>query len=609
MLDDVSVQVTSEVLGGTTSKVSFDLISDWYGASGYMNATWLELLDLNKWGGGEQNEEDEYAEEEESDSEESTEEEDKEGDDNMSVIFMRTASDHAMSITVEDTKRVFALSIASGLRLLDASQLEQIILRFAGGDGRIGAAGFLNFLNSVMPQQTVSVIQHMFGIYYAFEQSAAALGETSGKVDVFSLAAGLSVLCLGSKSSKLGVGFGLFADDEATLEGSLSPGAVAGLMSSYLVTLQALDVLPEGNLAMEVAMAVARIMNESIEGPVNFITFGKWYNLEGCHCAPWIELLNLEKWLKITGTDGIPPEYLEDPLSSPRPYQRLETEDDDDVEEDSEDDDDDALRNLVNSTGAVKSRSMQQKSDESFSIIFNSHTYERRINVNHLVANSVNGYTRALLGGIDEFGTMCSAIDQESESALIRREKFARLLAALNIPAELSLHAQGSGDSFVMTVFDFFDRGNTQEVDVSELIIALACLLHKGSKSEKLAFAFDLLDVDGAGKISKWNTWRFFRCFITTIVLMAAPMVEGKKEFVQILADESASWVTDSVFQHVTANGGAEREEEDDGMMMVTFDDIADWYSTSGCDDSSWIELLNISKWLALVSPPTQMSD
>lgn len=627
LLDDVSVQVTSEVLGGSTSKVSFDLISDWYAGSGYMNSTWVELLDLNKWGGVEgvseefaSEEEDHFEESEDSDDEESTEGGDSLDMEKEGVLVMRTASDHAMSITVEDTNRVFALSIASGLRLLDASQLEQIILRFAGGDGRIGPAGFLNFLQSVMPQSTAvsssqrdNVIQHLFSIYYAFEQSAASLGENSGKVDVFGLAAGLSVLCLGSKSSKLGVGFGLFSDGEGAQEGSLSQAAVAGLMASYLLTLQALDVLPEGSLAIEVAMHVSRIMAESIEGSVNFISFGKWYNVEGCHCAPWIELLNLEKWLKITGTDGVPPEYLEDPLSSPHPYQKLlgDEEDGNDGDDSDDDNDDDAIINSrVARGGAVTSRSMRQNDEEeTFSIIFNSASYERRINVDRRTATSVDDYTRSLLGGIDEFGTMCSAIDAESESSLIRREKFQRILEALSIPVDLSLHTQARGTSFIMTVFEYFDRGNTQEVDVSDLIIALACLLHKGSKSEKLAFAFDLLDVNGEGKLGKWNAWRFFRCFITTIVLMAAPQVEGKKEFVQILADESASWVTDSVFKHVEENGNAGGEtDDDDGAIMITFDDIADWYSTSGCEDSSWIELLNISKWLALVNPPKQMS-
>ena len=143
------------------------------------------------------------------------------------------------------------------------------------------------------------------------------------------------------------------------------------------------------------------------------------------------------------------------------------------------------------------------------------------------------------------------------------------------MPVDVPLHQQAEGASFIMTVFDYFDRGNTQEVDVCDLIIALATLLHTGSKSEKLAFAFDLLDSSSSGQLSRWHTWRFFRCFITTIVLMAAPQVEGKKEFVQILADESATWVANSVFYNAAKNAAAAGREFDGST--ITFDDIADW--------------------------------
>jgi hypothetical protein len=429
LLDDVSVQVTSDVLGGNTSKVSFDLISDWYSTKGYIDSTWIELLDLKKWvsgeeGGGsaaasgENNYDDEEEEEEDYDDNDDDNDDDDEeteatGDSEYSeraMALLKSASDHAMSITVEDTNRVFSLSIASGLRTLDASQLEQAILPHASGDGHLSPAGFLNFLSSVMPQSTQvsneqreTVVQHLFGIYYAFEHSAMAQGtsSSSGRVDVFSLSAGLSLLCRGSKSSKLGVGFGLFYDE---VDESLSFAAVAGLMASYLLVLQALDVLPEGGMATDTAFHLARIMFESVDGPVNFISFGKWYNLEGCHCAPWIELLNLEKWLKITGTEGVPSEYLQDPITSPDesgdsayPYQRLEDDDDDEDDEDDDDEDDDD-EDDDDDDDAVEA--------ETFAIVFNSQSYERRINVNKATAYSVNSYTKALLHSIDEFGTM-----------------------------------------------------------------------------------------------------------------------------------------------------------------------------------------------------------
>ena len=158
-----------------------------------------------------------------------------------------------------------------------------------------------------------------------------------------------------------------------------------------------------------------------------------------------------------------------------------------------------------------------------------------------------------------------------------------------------------------MAVFDTLDRSNSAEVDVCDLIVALSTLLYTGSKSEKLAFAFDLLDENGDGRLSRRNLWRFFRSFIATILLMACPEV-SPGDFLQILADEAAAWVTTCIFDSVKSDqidleAGMTTDVEEYRVLSVSFDDIAEWYSSQGCQTSSWIELLNVSKWVALTHP------
>ena len=214
-----------------------------------------------------------------------------------------------------------------------------------------------------------------------------------------------------------------------------------------------------------------------------------------------------------------------------------------------------------------------------------------------------------------------------SEGGLLRKDAFEALLTRLGLPLELPMPGRNVGvsatttrreKSFVLAVFATLDRSSSGEVDVCDLIIALSALLYTGSKSEKLAFAFDLLDENGDGRLTRRNLWRFFRCFIATILLMACPEV-SPGDFLQILADEAAAWVTSRVFSsvkdslidveaaHRTTDPGSAEDEGGTDVTSVSFDEIAEWYSSEGCHTSSWIELLNISKWVTLVHPDKEL--
>ena len=97
------------------------------------------------------------------------------------------------------------------------------------------------------------------------------------------------------------MGFSLYSEDGSS-SGTLYIDDVRRLLESYLLSLQAMDIIPmsqQGSLAEPVASILALIMGDAVEMDLTFVSFGKWYNLTGCHYAPWIELLNLEKWLKI----------------------------------------------------------------------------------------------------------------------------------------------------------------------------------------------------------------------------------------------------------------------------------------------------------------------
>lgn len=149
-------------------------------------------------------------------------------------------------------------------------------------------------------------------IYYAFCNE----DDGSGAVAFENLAVGLTVLCNGTKSSKLNVGFQLMDGsvfcvyrDVLTCcrddDGYLSEQELMSFLSSYLSMLLACsfsststDSSDLNAVIADVCSSVAALVCQGSEG-TSFQYFGEWYNEGGFKLIPWIELIDLNKWKKI----------------------------------------------------------------------------------------------------------------------------------------------------------------------------------------------------------------------------------------------------------------------------------------------------------------------
>jgi hypothetical protein len=178
-----------------------------------------------------------------------------------------------------------------------------------------------------------------------------------------------------------------------------------------------------------------------------------------------------------------------------------------------------------------------------------------------------------------------------SQDGLISRKDFLATLVSLRFNAYTVLHGT---ESFMLMLFDAFDRSNSGYCDLNELVTGVVMLDHHGTKSEKLVYAFDFIDKDSTGVISKRDIWKFFRSFLISVLLLSCPELRPS-DYLHILVDESAVWVVESILSFVA-------KDSDVTPSCVSFDDIADWYSSVGCTISAWIELLDFSKWIYLSS-------
>lgn len=106
-----------------------------------------------------------------------------------------------------------------------------------------------------------------------------------------------------------------------------------------------------------------------------------------------------------------------------------------------------------------------------------------------------------------------------------------------------------------------------------ELNIGLS-LLGSGSKSAKLAAAWDML-----GKsLSRRAVWKYLRAFLLVLFTLAG------HDNVRDDADDAAISLLARVFPQ--------------NQSHITFDDFADWYTQGGFQHASWLELLDLNKWL-----------
>ena len=180
--------------------------------------------------------------------------------------------------------------------------------RAATAAGRLDRRAFASVIAAFAPDEASAerhapFLHYLYGAFVRDEQLGA---------DAAEVAAGLSLLCAGSKSSKLAVAWELFADGDKW-DGALSRRGLWRYVRSFLATLLAVASLPDGaagdaavaECAVDVAddaddaavaLAAAVFADAGGDDLVAFDDFADWYTDGGYKVASWLELLDLSKW-------------------------------------------------------------------------------------------------------------------------------------------------------------------------------------------------------------------------------------------------------------------------------------------------------------------------
>ena len=567
LLDQLAVWTASRLLAWEqSSTTSFENLADWYTYTGYNVASFIELLDLKKWLPVYSNHHP------------TSQKPQKKRPPSSEQFHVDLPFGNRLTFEESHAAFIQKLSYITGLAEQDPFDFTRMLVNWSH-DGCITKYSIYQVMAKMFGYQgggdpraldnpqldyTMEILMRLFDFLDE---------DKDGVVELPLIVTTLSVLCAGSKSHKLNLGFQLWDDgsgdsnsngdssgDGATF---ISKMSLAMLLYSYLAVFYFVSV--EGQV--DTSSSVNTLLLESCKaftngisvsergrggggggGGVSFESFGAWYNGTGFHLMPWIELINLSKWKYALVNETKPSEYNDD-------------DDDDDDDDDGDDDDEDLT--------------------EAFTIVVYTHHSSSNasyLKVSKATTNKYCQFTKEIAAP----GDIVTIFFDGAEDGLISETAFddivGTLFAAIRKP---HLKSSLRLDDF----FKAFDRaGAGSVVDVVELCIGFTIFL-EGSKSSKLALAFDLLDDDKDGVLSRRDIWRFFRSFLCGLMFACGLMADDDYE-IKFLLDASCVWLCDSLFSSIP-----------DGRNVAYFDDIADWYSSNGFKVASWLELLDRKKW------------
>lgn len=517
-------------------------------------------------------------------------------------------------------------------------------------------------------KMTASVQEVLSNFFHSFDLKQSNL------VAINELMGGLTLLCGGKKSTKLAFAFGVF-DSRAQPKGrkgknkhvplksqSLDREDMYLFLRSFLIVMfscccQTLDmsdsavdryIADTANMVADQVMQYQRHTRK--KDRVDFDEFGEWYNEGGFEIAPWLELLDMKKWVLVDNFDTLdtqpgPPAPPPVPaavaaLPSPRPEHDPNCPppppedvldpsffegDNDLMQMDSMDEMDMILMqpSFDKATDMMKpgSKFAYSPSQDRHSVLAYpppavapppSQQENQPLKFHLMTGDNNSGdisvaisqrrirHLRHILSetGLYKIGVEegCKKIlshgSTKSKTTPISKDDFSTILR--EILDGKGGNTPGPPMDILCDLFSaiFFNNDDSSmQPTATELACAFTVLCH-GRKSEKLEFAFDLLDNNKNGKLTREDVFKYLKSLLYVICAVATTSSleddedgEVKPKETMAAATAAAHYAVDLVFK------------SNQGKEVIIFDDFASWYTNSGFEVCPWIELLDLRKW------------
>ena len=507
---------------------------------------------------------------------------------------------------------------------------------------------------------TRDVLANFFQSYDLLQVDQVSLNELMG---------GLTLLCGGKKSTKLAFAFGVFDErlHAKAKRGSKKPQAPNSLggeelflfLRSFLIVMfsccqQSWD-LSDDAVNRYIADTANMVTDDVMQyqwrtrktDRVDFDEFGQWYNEGGFETAPWLELLDLKKWVLVDNSldefdlslatespgllvrssldsdcplappdDSMDPSFFDDDAAALMPMDSIDEMDLLLMQPTQEKDDDTDIgklsRSFSYSPGTGKSR-FEVAPKVSNSLKF--HLITEGDNGGYVVSVSQKRiqHLRSLLtqSGLCHLDVeqACKKIlgkshrDEKSGGYVMSKEEFDSAMRGIVSIQGLNIESQRALSAILSEIFTAFDYDGTGQINATEVACGFTVFC-KGKKSDKLEYAFDVLDRARKGKLSQSDTAKYLRSFLTVLlnVVSTSSLDSDQDDVMSTTSGMRCDRTISTVARAVEAGSSWAASQAFRGQRAnrdtLCFDEFAEWYTQVGYSNIPWLELLDLHKWV-----------
>lgn len=217
--------------------------------------------------------------------------------------------------------------------------------------------------------------------------------------------------------------------------------------------------------------------------------------------------------------------------------------------------------------------------------------------------------------------TMYDTFVQHTGDGLLEEETFLEAIEELlSMTDKPELSKDSEFLDGMIDIFRCFLPEKVLRVDAFEIAAGFS-LFAWGSKSDKLGSAFHYFDADSKGFLNPQQLWRFLRSIVTILLHLSPPnaMVLQRHGSIAALVDTGEQEIMDAIMEGFgdefedededdeerSENGDIDEREYADSELragVYSFEDFGLWYNSGGFKGMSWLELLDLRKWM-FVSP------
>jgi len=513
-----------------------------------------------------------------------------------------------IDITEENLVMLRQLVTRTGFASLTPQHVESVILKHSRCERRkygdtvyvISRQQFGKFIRDVVPKEASknfdaneieNFSNYFTNFFTCFDYNWSDLKKD--EVNAKELMVGFSFLCAGNKSSKLAAAYDMLDVDK---NGYLTQRGLMQYLRAYLTMLAGISLLSSNKntttqirkqlmstkrndafLAVENGAkwtlghffrafeAEHARSGSTRNNAVAFEDFAKWYTEGGYAVAPWLELLDLQKFLSLIGDFQAPQQP--QPAAGPAVLPQGSPAD------------------VLFTFPLAKERSLVVLRDDAH--------YVRAVvsEMGLLSLTSEDIWTALSKDVTKKLGAKKSSVVPVDQASFV--ECMMKILSKSKKPSEKSSWANFSPEETLKNFFLSFDLMQVNQVPLNQLMCGLT-LLCGGKKSSKLGFAFGLFCGDGKSGKKKIQTMghgdfiQFFRSFLIVMFSCCNQSLSLSADTVSQYISDTAQAVADAVMAYWKSKK----------VDKVKFDHFSKWYNEGGFQMAPWLELLDLHKWV-----------